>query len=63
MKLKQKREEKTGRSSICGAMDGASKFVKNDAVAGIIITFINIIGGPILEPLVSQQENHLLGSS
>lgn len=28
-----------------GAMDGSSKFVKGDAVAGIIITFINIIGG------------------
>lgn len=28
-----------------GAMDGASKFVKGDAIAGIIITFINIIGG------------------
>ncbi|SES79268.1 flagellar biosynthesis protein FlhA [Anaerobranca gottschalkii] len=28
-----------------GAMDGASKFVKGDAIAGIIITFINIVGG------------------
>ncbi|ACL70418.1 flagellar biosynthesis protein FlhA [Halothermothrix orenii] len=31
-----------------GAMDGASKFVKGDAIAGIIITFINIIGGLIV---------------
>lgn len=31
-----------------GSMDGASKFVKGDAIAGIIITFINIIGGFIL---------------
>ncbi|RCW84682.1 flagellar biosynthesis protein FlhA [Halanaerobium sp. DL-01] len=31
-----------------GAMDGASKFVKGDAIAGIIITFINIIGGLII---------------
>lgn len=35
-------------SSFYGAMDGASKFVKNDSIAGIIITFINIIGGIIL---------------
>ncbi|HKL12189.1 MAG TPA: flagellar biosynthesis protein FlhA [Halanaerobiales bacterium] len=31
-----------------GAMDGASKFVKGDAIAGIIITVINIIGGLII---------------
>lgn len=31
-----------------GAMDGASKFVRGDAVAGILITFINIIGGLIV---------------
>ncbi|MDI6617533.1 MAG: flagellar biosynthesis protein FlhA [Clostridiales bacterium] len=31
-----------------GAMDGASKFVKGDAIAGIIIVFINIIGGVIV---------------
>ena len=28
-----------------GAMDGASKFVRGDAIAGIIITFVNILGG------------------
>ena len=31
-----------------GAMDGASKFVKNDAIAGIIITILNIIGGLVI---------------
>ncbi|HPD21241.1 MAG: flagellar biosynthesis protein FlhA [Desulfomonilia bacterium] len=31
-----------------GAMDGATKFVRGDAIAGIIITFINIIGGIII---------------
>ncbi len=31
-----------------GAMDGASKFVRGDAVAGIIITFVNIIGGLLI---------------
>lgn len=35
-----------------GAMDGASKFVKGDAIAGIIITFINIVGGLALGALV-----------
>ncbi|MBP5470641.1 MAG: FHIPEP family type III secretion protein, partial [Candidatus Riflebacteria bacterium] len=31
-----------------GAMDGASKFVKNDSIAGIIITIINLLGGIII---------------
>lgn len=31
-----------------GAMDGASKFVKGDAIAGIIITFINLVGGLVI---------------
>ncbi len=31
-----------------GAMDGAGKFVKGDAIAGIVITFVNLIGGVIL---------------
>jgi flagellar biosynthesis protein FlhA len=35
-------------SSFFGAMDGASKFVRGDAVAGLLITFINIIGGIII---------------
>ncbi|MEM9475681.1 MAG: flagellar biosynthesis protein FlhA [Pseudomonadota bacterium] len=35
-------------SSFYGAMDGASKFVRGDAVAGIIITLINIIGGILI---------------
>ncbi|MDP4093815.1 MAG: flagellar biosynthesis protein FlhA [Bacillota bacterium] len=35
-----------------GAMDGASKFVKGDAIAGIVITFINIIGGLIVGAVV-----------
>ena len=32
-------------SQLYGAMDGAMKFVKGDAIAGIVITLINIIGG------------------
>jgi flagellar biosynthesis protein FlhA len=40
------RREDVGRESdFYGAMDGASKFVRGDAVAGILILFINIIGG------------------
>jgi len=35
-------------SSFYGAMDGASKFVRGDAIAGLLITFINIIGGIII---------------
>jgi flagellar biosynthesis protein FlhA len=35
-------------SSFFGAMDGASKFVRGDAIAGLIITFINVIGGIII---------------
>lgn len=39
-----------------GAMDGSSKFVKNDAVAGIIITFLNIIGGLIIGMVMRGEE-------
>jgi len=42
---KQRRAEILQDANFYGAMDGSSKFVKGDAVAGIIITFINIIGG------------------
>ena len=35
-------------SSFFGAMDGASKFVRGDAVAGLLITFINIVGGIVI---------------
>ena len=45
---KQRRKELEGESSFFGAMDGASKFVKGDAMAGIMITAINIIGGMII---------------
>ncbi|MBC8205439.1 flagellar biosynthesis protein FlhA [bacterium] len=43
------RRDKIGKEAdFYGAMDGASKFVRGDAVAGIIITFINILGGFIV---------------
>ncbi|PCJ26692.1 MAG: flagellar biosynthesis protein FlhA [SAR86 cluster bacterium] len=40
-----RREEVAAESSFYGAMDGASKFVKGDAIAGILILFINVVGG------------------
>ena len=41
----RRRREVTQQADFFGAMDGASKFVRGDAVAGIIITLINIVGG------------------
>ena len=40
-----RRQEVTKEADFYGSMDGASKFVKGDAIAGILILFINIIGG------------------
>jgi flagellar biosynthesis protein FlhA len=45
---KQKREEISREADFYGAMDGASKFVRGDVIAGLLITFINIIGGLII---------------
>jgi hypothetical protein len=42
---RQRREEIAREADFYGAMDGASKFVKGDAIAGIIITAINVLGG------------------
>ena len=45
---KSRRREIEEESEFFGAMDGASKFVRGDAVAGILITFINIVGGFVI---------------
>jgi len=45
---KDRRKEVSQEADFYGAMDGASKFVRGDAVAGILITLINIIGGIIV---------------
>jgi flagellar biosynthesis protein FlhA len=45
---RRRRRELEGESNFFGAMDGASKFVRGDAMAGILITFINVIGGMII---------------
>jgi flagellar biosynthesis protein FlhA len=44
----RRRRELEEESSFFGAMDGASKFVRGDAIAGLIITAINIFGGIII---------------
>jgi flagellar biosynthesis protein FlhA len=45
---KLRREEITQESDFFGSMDGASKFVRGDAIAGLLILIINIIGGLII---------------
>ncbi len=45
---KERRQRLESESSFFGAMDGASKFVRGDAVAGLLITVINIVGGIII---------------
>jgi flagellar biosynthesis protein FlhA len=45
---RQRRSDITREADFYGAMDGASKFVRGDAIAGILIALINIIGGLII---------------
>ncbi|NQT20824.1 MAG: flagellar biosynthesis protein FlhA [Planctomycetes bacterium] len=45
---RERREKISREAEFYGAMDGASKFVRGDAIAGIIITLINILGGIII---------------
>ncbi len=45
---RKRRKNLEDESSFFGAMDGASKFVRGDAIAGLLIVFINIIGGIII---------------
>ncbi len=48
VEAKRRREKIQEESSFFGAMDGAVKFVKGDAIAGLIITVVNIVGGLIM---------------
>lgn len=48
---KTRRQELEDESNFFGAMDGASKFVRGDAIAGILITFINVVGGLVVGTL------------
>lgn len=45
---KKRREDVAAEADFYGSMDGASKFVRGDAIAGILITAINIVGGIII---------------
>ena len=45
---RKRRTELEGESNFFGAMDGASKFVRGDAMAGLMITAINLVGGIII---------------
>ena len=45
---KRRRKEVEQEADFYGAMDGASKFVRGDAIAGILITVINIVGGLLI---------------
>ncbi|GAA6203382.1 MULTISPECIES: flagellar biosynthesis protein FlhA [Thalassotalea] len=45
---RERRIEITNEADFYGSMDGASKFVKGDAIAGILILFINIVGGLVI---------------
>lgn len=45
---RRRRKELEDESSFFGSMDGANKFVRGDAIAGLLITFINFIGGIII---------------
>jgi flagellar biosynthesis protein FlhA len=45
---RRRRKQLEDESAFFGAMDGASKFVRGDAIAGLLVVFINIIGGMII---------------
>jgi flagellar biosynthesis protein FlhA len=45
---RERRKHLEDESAFFGAMDGASKFVRGDAIAGLLVTFINVIGGMII---------------
>lgn len=49
---KKRRSELTQESTFFGAMDGAAKFVRGDAIAGLLIVFINVIGGIIIGSVI-----------
>ena len=53
---RERREEISNEAAFHGAMDGASKFVKGDAIAGIIITLVNIGAGFVIDGERTDQE-------
>ncbi len=62
---RSRRKKVQEEADFYGSMDGASKFVKGDAIAGIIITIVNIIGGLIVgllrgEPLADAAQTYVI---
>ncbi|MBT7670157.1 MAG: flagellar biosynthesis protein FlhA, partial [Bdellovibrionales bacterium] len=55
---KQRRQDIATEADFYGSMDGASKFVRGDAIAGILITIINVIGGIV----VGMVQNDMTGT-
>lgn len=53
---RKRRENIQRQADFYGAMDGASKFVKGDAIVGIIITLINLIGGMVIGVVMGKQD-------
>ncbi|HAH09598.1 MAG TPA: flagellar biosynthesis protein FlhA [Alphaproteobacteria bacterium] len=53
---RERRKQLEEEANFYGAMDGASKFVRGDAIAGLIITVINVIGGIIIGVLQKNME-------
>jgi flagellar biosynthesis protein FlhA len=47
-KARERREEIMREADFYGAMDGASKFIRGDAIAGIVITLVNVLGGILI---------------
>jgi flagellar biosynthesis protein FlhA len=45
---RKRRKALEDEASFYGAMDGASKFVRGDAIAGLLVTFVNVVGGMII---------------
>lgn len=53
---RERRKKVQREADFYGAMDGATKFVKGDAIAGIVITIINLIGGLVIGMLMRGEE-------
>ena len=53
---KERRSEVAEEADFYGAMDGASKFVKGDAIAGLVITVVNLVGGLIIGVMQNDME-------
>lgn len=56
-----RRKQVEDESGFFGSMDGAAKFVRGDAIAGLLITFINVIGGMIIG--VAQQDMNIASAA